>query len=58
MGKQEVILGAGFGGLTAARELRKGLGPEREGTVVDEPSLFFMGLTKLWVGARWQKGRW
>lgn len=49
MGKHIVILGAGFGGLTAAHELRKGLGPEYKITVVDKQPLFFMGLTKLWV---------
>ena len=49
MGKHIVILGAGFGGLTAAHVLRRGLGPEHKVTVVDKQPLFFMGLTKLWV---------
>jgi sulfide:quinone oxidoreductase len=49
MGKRIIILGGGFGGLTAAHTLRKGLGPEIKITVVDRQPLFFMGLTKLWV---------
>lgn len=49
MGKQILILGAGFGGLAAANALRKGLGTEHRVTIVDKQSLFFMGLTKLWV---------
>ena len=49
MGKHILILGAGFGGLTAAHELRKRLGVEHRVTVVDKQPLFFMGLTKLWV---------
>jgi len=49
MGKHLLILGAGFGGLTAAHELRKRLGVEHRVTVVDKQPLFFMGLTKLWV---------
>jgi sulfide:quinone oxidoreductase len=49
MGKHIVILGAGFGGLAAANELRTGLSSEHRITVVDRQRLFFMGLTKLWV---------
>jgi sulfide:quinone oxidoreductase len=49
MGKHIVILGAGFGGLAAAHELRRGLGTEHRVTLVDRQQLFFMGLTKLWV---------
>ena len=44
-----MILGAGFGGLAAAHELRKGLGTDHRVTIVDKQQLFFMGLTKLWV---------
>lgn len=49
MGKQILILGAGFGGLAAAHILRGGLKPDHKITIVDKQSLFFMGLTKLWV---------
>jgi sulfide:quinone oxidoreductase len=49
MGKQILILGGGFGGLAAANELRKGLGPEHKVVLVDQQPLFLMGLTKLWV---------
>jgi sulfide:quinone oxidoreductase len=49
MGKEILVLGAGFGGLTVAHALRKGLGSETRITVVDKQPLFFMGLTKLWV---------
>ena len=49
MGKHIIILGGGFGGLSAAHALRKGLGPENKVTLVDKQPLFFMGLTKLWV---------
>lgn len=49
MGKQILILGAGFGGLTAAHGLRRGLGTEHRITIVDKQQLFFMGLTKPWV---------
>jgi sulfide:quinone oxidoreductase len=49
MGKRVVILGAGFGGLAAAHELRKGLERDNQITVVDKQPLFFIGFTKLWV---------
>ena len=49
MGKQILILGAGFGGLTAAHTLRSGLRSDHKITIVDKQPLFFMGLTKLWV---------
>lgn len=48
------ILGAGFGGLAAAVELRSLLGPDHEVVVVDRRDGFFMGFAKLWdlVGTR------
>ena len=49
MDKHVVVLGGGFGGLAAAHELRKGLGPENRVSLVDRQPLFSMGLTKLWV---------
>ena len=49
MGKHILILGGGFGGLSAADTLRRGLGAEHKVTLVDRQRLFFMGLTKLWV---------
>lgn len=49
MGKQILILGGGFAGLAAADKLRKALNSEHTVTLVDRQSLFFMGLTKLWI---------
>ena len=49
MGKQILILGAGFGGLTVAHTLRRGLSSDHKITIVDRQPLFFMGLTKFWV---------
>jgi sulfide:quinone oxidoreductase len=48
-GKRIVILGGGFGGITAARELRRQLGPEHTITLIDRDAEFFMGLRKLWI---------
>ena len=48
-GKSIVILGGGFGGITAALELRRGLDTEHSITLVDRRDAFFMGLRKLWV---------
>ena len=49
-----LILGAGFGGLAAAHELRASLGDEHRVTVVAHGDSFFAGLAKLWdiVGLR------
>jgi sulfide:quinone oxidoreductase len=49
VGKHILILGGGFGGLTAAHALRKGLGSEHKITLVDRQPSFRMGLTKLWI---------
>jgi len=49
VGKNILILGGGFGGLAAANKLRKGLSSEHTVTLADKQSLFFMGLTKLWI---------
>src|SRR5919197_5248401 len=49
MGKRILILGAGFGGLAAATELRKSLGPDHRVIVVDRKKSFMMGLVKLWI---------
>lgn len=49
MGKRILILGAGFGGLTAANILRKNLSPDHRVIVVDKKNWFMMGLVKLWV---------
>jgi sulfide:quinone oxidoreductase len=48
-GKRILVLGGGFGGITAARELRRGLSPEHAITLVDRRGTFVMGLRKLWV---------
>jgi sulfide:quinone oxidoreductase len=49
MGKRILILGAGFGGLAAATELRRNLGLEHRVIVVDRKKSFMMGLVKLWI---------
>ncbi len=49
MGKNILILGGGFGGLSAATELRRNLSTDHKITLVDQQRLFMMGLTKLWV---------
>jgi sulfide:quinone oxidoreductase len=43
-----VILGAGFGGIAAATELRRALGDGHEVVLVDRREQFSMGLRKLW----------
>lgn len=48
-GTRIVILGGGFGGITAALELRKALGREHTVTLIDRRPTFVMGLRKLWV---------
>jgi sulfide:quinone oxidoreductase len=48
--KQALILGGGFGGLTSANLIRKGLSQEEcEITVVDKNQHFMMGLVNLWI---------
>jgi sulfide:quinone oxidoreductase len=49
VGKHILILGGGFGGLSAAETLRSELDTEHKVTIVDHQPLFLMGLTKLWV---------
>jgi sulfide:quinone oxidoreductase len=49
MGKRILILGAGFGGLAAATELRKGLGQDHRVIIVDRKKSFMMGLVKIWI---------
>lgn len=44
-----LILGGGFGGLSAATALRDALGDEHEIIVLDRREEFFIGLRKLWV---------
>jgi len=44
-----LILGAGFGGITVATELRKLAGEDHEIVLVDRRELFTMGLRKLWA---------
>jgi sulfide:quinone oxidoreductase len=46
---QIVILGGGFGGLSAAHALRPALGRGHTVTLIDRKDRFFMGLAKLWV---------
>jgi sulfide:quinone oxidoreductase len=49
MGKVILILGAGFGGLSAANLLRKALPPEHKVIVIDKKNYFMMGLVNLWI---------
>jgi sulfide:quinone oxidoreductase len=44
-----VILGGGFGGITAAVELSRALNGEHAITLVDRAPTFMMGLRKLWM---------
>jgi len=48
-GARIVILGGGFGGITAAVELRNALSGAHVITLVDRRPTFMMGLRKLWV---------
>lgn len=48
-GKRILILGAGFGGLTAANLLRKSLKQDHKVIVIDKKKSFMMGLVKLWI---------
>lgn len=49
MKKHILILGGGFGGLAAADTLHRTLGSDHSVTLVDRQTLFYMGLTKLWI---------
>jgi sulfide:quinone oxidoreductase len=44
-----VVLGAGFGGIAAALDLRAGLEPSHRVVLVDRRSTFMMGLRKQWL---------
>ncbi len=44
-----VVLGGGFGGITAALELRAALGDAHRITLVERKADFMMGLRKLWI---------
>ena len=45
---RSVILGAGFGGIAVATELRRRLGDDHEAVLIDAAEEFSMGLRKLW----------
>jgi len=47
--KRTVILGAGFGGLTVATELRRRLGDGHDLVLIDRREEFLVGLRKLWA---------
>lgn len=47
--KRTLILGAGFGGLTVATELRTRLGDTHEVVLLDRHPSFLVGLRKLWA---------
>lgn len=44
-----VILGGGFGGLTATQELEKRLGREHQITLIEQRTSFVMGLSHVWA---------
>ena len=44
-----VILGGGFGGITAALELSRGVAHEHTVTLIERAPVFMMGLRKLWM---------
>jgi sulfide:quinone oxidoreductase len=44
-----LILGGGFGGISAANALRRRLPPEHEVAVVDQTSHFYVGAGKTWI---------
>ncbi len=50
-GARIVILGGGFGGITAALELRSRLGSAHTVTLVDRSPVFMMGLRKIWIAS-------
>ncbi|HYZ91585.1 MAG TPA: FAD-dependent oxidoreductase [Actinomycetota bacterium] len=49
MAEHVLILGGGFGGLTAGVELKNACGEDVRVTIVDREPDYHMGLTKLWV---------
>ncbi len=49
MNTKLVVLGAGFGGITAALELSRFGGELASVTIIDRDPEYYMGLTKLWV---------
>ncbi len=51
MSERIVVLGAGFGGITAALELARSAKELADVTVIDREPDYYMGLAKLWVAA-------
>ena len=49
MSTRTLVLGGGFGGISAAIELKRLLGDDHEVVLVDRNPDFRMGLRKLWV---------
>lgn len=45
------VLGGGFGGITAALELRRRLGPGHDVVLIERSPMFLMGLRKIWIAA-------
>src|SRR3990170_3637734 len=50
-GARIVILGGGFGGITAALELRRRLGTEHGVVLIERSATFLMGLRKIWMAS-------
>lgn len=46
-----VILGGGFGGITAALELRRLLGADHAVVLIERSPVFLMGLRKIWIAS-------
>jgi sulfide:quinone oxidoreductase len=46
-----VILGGGFGGITAALELRRRLRADHTVTLIERSPVFLMGLRKIWIAS-------
>ena len=50
-GARIVVLGGGFGGITAALELRRRLGPDHTVVLIERSPVFLMGLRKIWIAS-------
>jgi sulfide:quinone oxidoreductase len=48
---QIIILGGGFGGITAALDLRRRLGADHRVLLIERSPVFLMGLRKIWIAS-------
>lgn len=51
MGARIAVLGGGFGGITAALELRRRLGPDHAVVLIERSPVFLMGVRKIWMAS-------